>query len=491
MARRAIGIDIGPHHIRGVQMVRDGDQLRVEKVFAAPMRRSTDRPSEVLRDLAHRHGFDWRADTAIALPPASVFYLGLPAQDPVLDQIRQGDVTALADVIPVSPDQMLVRICDHPALESDRSFVLVAATSRAAMEDQTALTGQVQPRLVETEAHALWNAVLANHPQAGTGRVLIAYIEASHLTVVVAHDGHVVFVRSVPWTSASEPDAPGSEDTPLADLIRATFHKAFGYPIDGDTTVFVATGDASLSEPAIQALTQILGVTVIQVDPYAKVSPPEASPGPMEILVAQGLAIRALAPRQTQGVDFLAVDHGRHRSRTSPRRELALCVTLACAIGIVWLIGLWTQRSCLESQVNQVRAQMSDLFHKAMPEEKRMVSPLAQVQKRLDRVTEEYRVLAPLQQADAHPLVVLERLGASRQGLPDVVIRDLLINHDGVRMRGTCPSFDQVYQWQRRLEEVPGFARVQVEEPTRDPKTGQVEFTILIESRLEEDHDRT
>jgi len=71
------------------------------------------------------------------------------------------------------------------------------------------------------------------------------------------------------------------------------------------------------------------------------------------------------------------------------------------------------------------------------------------------------------------------------------VLRDLLIDQDGVRMEGTCSSFEQVYQWQQRLKEVPQFARVQVEQPVRDPKTGQVSFTILIPSGPEEGHDRT
>jgi len=486
VAKRAIGIDLGPQHCRAVQMVREGDRLRVEKACAAPVRRSTDRHSEVLLDLAQRYGLDWRADTALALPAGSVFYRDLPSQDPILDPLRQGDGAALVDHIPVAAEDMLVRICEHPTLETDRPSVLVAVTSAAAVQTQIDLAGQVRPRLVETEAYALWNAVSTNHPEAGVGRAVIGYLEASHTTLVMAQSGQVVFVRSVPWTWSPSPASPGQGEDPMADLIQATFQKVFGCGIEADSTVYLASGDGPSLAAACAGLRQALGVPVVQTDPYARVLPPEDGSRTTEILVAQGLAIRALAPRQTQGVDFLRAEHGPQQAKASLRREWVLCATLACAIGLVWIIGLWTQRASLESRYTQVKAQMSDLFRKSLPGEKQTINPLAQVQKRLDQVKQEAHVLAPSQGV----LVVLERLGASRQGI-DVVLRDLLIDQDGVRMEGTCSSFEQVYQWQQRLKEVPQFARVQVEQPVRDPKTGQVSFTILIPSGPEEGHDRT
>jgi Tfp pilus assembly protein PilN len=230
---------------------------------------------------------------------------------------------------------------------------------------------------------------------------------------------------------------------------------------------------------------------VTAVDPFAQVAGPEDREGLGEIVLAEGLAIRALAVRQTCGVDFLTIGGAGGRSKADLRRELVLCATLIGAIGMVWLIGTWTQASSLESQYQRIKGQMTDLFRKAVPDEKQIVSPLAQVQQRLDRVQRDYRSVADLQRADVGVLAVLDRLGASREGLADVMIQDLLITADHVKVQGSCRSFEQVYQWQHRLEAVPGFDKVRVEQPSHDAQKGQVSFTMSIDLIQEGGHDRS
>jgi hypothetical protein len=313
---------------------------------------------------------------------------------------------------------------------------------------------------------------------------VIASSDADHLTLALLQDGLVLFVRSMPWNADAEQDAPDL----VAGSVRVTFQKVFGCPIEGEGVVYRVTGDVS-AEATAHGLHQELDCPVMEVDPYAKVIAQTDRALPAEIVIAEGLAIRVLAPRQTHGVDFLAKDTHAKRPKASLRRELALCGTLVCAIGMVWLIGLWTEVSCLESRYNRIKTQMTDLFRKTLPDEKHIVSPLAQVQQRLDRVQRDYRSLTELQRGDTGPLLVLERLGEARQGLADVVIQDLLITTDQVRVQGTCRSFEQVYQWQRRIEAINDFAKVQVEPPTRDPQSGEVSYTILIGLTQEHDYD--
>jgi Tfp pilus assembly PilM family ATPase len=485
MGRRAIGIDIGLHHIRAVQMARDGDRLVIERTFTSPMRRSTDQPDETLRALSSHHGFDWQADVAVAMPSDSVFYRELTVQTQVLEEIRRGDVAALADSLPLPTDQMVARICSQRPIPPDRHSILMAVTTESAIQDRLEILAHVHPKVVDAEAFALCNVVLANHPQAARGRVVIASSVADHLTLIILQDGLVLFVRNMPWNTDAEQDTPDH----VADSVRVTYQKVFGCPIEGEGVVFRVTGDVP-AEASAQGLDQALDCPVTEVDPYAKVATQADRAQPAEIVIAEGLAIRALAPRQTYGVDFLATDTLAKRPKASLRRELALCGTLICAIGMVWLIGLWTQVSSMESHYNQIKTQMTDLFHKTLPDEKHIVSPLAQVQQRLDRVQRDYRSLAELERGDTGPLLVLERLGKARQGLDDVVIQDLLITTDEVRVQGSCRSFEQVYQWQRRIETIQDFARVQVEPPTRDPQNGQVSFTVLIGLAKERDHDR-
>ena len=483
MAKRAIGIDMGPCHFRAVQMVRDGDRFVLEKVFTAPMRRSTDQPLDALRALISHHGFDWRADVAVAMAPGSVFYRDLTVQAQVLEQIRQGDGSALAEHLPIPAEQMVARVCSQRPVPPDRCSVLVAATTQAALSDRLDLLARFDPKRVDAEAFAVCNAVLANHPQAGEGRAVVASSGEDYLTVVLLQGGLVLLVRSIPWSAGAGPDSPAL----VADSIRLSFQKVFGSQIEGDDAVYLA---AHQSQVLAKTLREALGCPVTVVDPFARVAGPAGQTLPDEILLAEGLAIGVLVPRQAHGVDFLAVDHPARHSKAGLLRELALCGTLVCAVGVAWLIGLWTQVSCLESQYNRIKAQTTDLCRQALPDERHIVSPLAQVQQRLDRFQRDCRTVADLQRTDAGPLAILDQLGAARGGLADTTVQDLLITADQVRVQGSCRSFEQVYQWQRRLEAASGFAKVQVEQPTRDPHNGQVSFTILIALAKEDDHGR-
>ena len=80
MAKRAIGIDISSHAIRAVQLVKKSDRIYVEKVFGASTRRDSDVPADIVRQLTSRHGFDWRADVAVAnRHPGAEFSISFPA----------------------------------------------------------------------------------------------------------------------------------------------------------------------------------------------------------------------------------------------------------------------------------------------------------------------------------------------------------------------------------------------------------------------------
>ncbi len=484
MTKRAIGIDIGATEFRAVQMVRDGDRFAVEKVFIAPMRRSTDRLSDILRDLGTRHGFDWQADVAVAMTPAEVFYREITVEPEDLERIGQGDLTPLAESLPVPTDQAIAQICRHRPVQDGRQSILVAATTRAALDTLLQTLVHTQPKLVDAEAFALCSAVTANHPGAAGGRAVVVSPRGDHLILTVLDEGLALFVRSMPCTSVADHEVP----TLLADAVRATYQKVFGCPINGDGAVYVVTGRTA-DPNGVETLQHILGCPVTAVDPFARVAGPDDRDDLAEIVLAEGLAIRALASRQTCGVDFLAIGGQGHRAKANLRRELILCVTLACAIGMVWLIGVWTQASSLESQYGRIKGQMADLFHKTLPDEKQIVSPLAQVQQRLDRIQRDYRSMADLQGTAS--VTILDRLGASREGVADVVIQDLLITADHVRVQGVCRSFEQVYQWQRRLEAVPGFKKVRVEQPSQDGQKGQVSFTMSISLIQEADHDRS
>jgi Tfp pilus assembly protein PilN len=57
---------------------------------------------------------------------------------------------------------------------------------------------------------------------------------------------------------------------------------------------------------------------------------------------------------------------------------------------------------------------------------------------------------------------------------------DPLITADSVQAMGTCDSFAIVSDWERRLQQVPGFSAVDIQNQKKD--AGQVQFTLSISS---------
>jgi hypothetical protein len=98
----------------------------------------------------------------------------------------------------------------------------------------------------------------------------------------------------------------------------------------------------------------------------------------------------------------------------------------------------------------------------------------------------DYQLFAPFYPDSLSALDVLHNITKSTPERTNVKVDDLLIAADTVRVTGTCDSFGSVYDWERLLREVPGFARVEVQDPQLEPESGRVSFTIVFFSEVRE-----
>ena len=84
------------------------------------------------------------------------------------------------------------------------------------------------------------------------------------------------------------------------------------------------------------------------------------------------------------------------------------------------------------------------------------------------------------------PLQILRTISLVVPSQANLEVDNLLIADGSVRIVGTCDSFESVYQWQRLLEQVDGFERVEVKDVQRRTDSGLAQFTMLISSRIQE-----
>jgi Tfp pilus assembly PilM family ATPase len=509
MVKRCIGIDIGPVYVRAVQIVGASGGFRIEKAFSTQTRRASDSLPEILRGLFAKFGFDRRAAVAVSMPHDGVFFRILHTDAAGLDSFpRQaagplrGGSSALENSFPIPPEQIVAHVCSYHPSSDGKYSVLTAAVSRESLNERLSILAgvKIHPQLVDAPIFAAYSTVAINHPEIRTGRAVIVDVDESCLTLAVTCDNDVLIVRNIPIALACGEDPAGdgqrhvdSIRDALAEIIsreaRITWHRVFGTAIEPNTGVFLITTDA---DPVYlkSLVEQALDCCVTVVDPSAAVeAAPDQKTDP-STCVAEGLALRLIAPDQTKGINFLDVDSDDKKVPINVKRELLSHTALAAAIVVFLLVGLFVQLRRLEAAYADVKDRIQETFRAACPEEQNIVSPLTQLEQKLESFRKDCRLFDSFYPTGMRPLQILRTITANAPGQPAAAgkpldVDDLLITADSVRITGACDSFESVYEWQRLLQQVPGFGQVDVDAQKR-PQTGVVQFTMLIPLAMQE-----
>jgi Tfp pilus assembly protein PilN len=369
-------------------------------------------------------------------------------------------------------------------MEGGKSSVLVAATARQPLrqELQVLHEARIKPVCLDTPITAIQATILTNHPPAAHGLAVILYVDPAALSLAVTHEGRLLAVRNIPL-GAPEDQVPETAATPMAEIvaqeIEITWRRLFGRAPDPDLSLFlVASGP--LTGALTPALAEKAAVQVIVVDPYARVARAQDVPADLPMAVAQGLALRVLQPPAAGSLDFLAAYRLRTRPQLRLTRELALCGGLAVAALVVWTAGLLLQLSSLEATHQELKKQIEQVFHAALPEEQNVIDPIAQLGQKLEALRKERALLTSRAGGRRSPLEILSALSSTAPAAAGLKLQDVAITADAVHLAGTCDSYALLTEWQHQLEALPGLHFVEVPRGVKDPQSGKVQFTISL-----------
>ncbi|MFB0524812.1 MAG: pilus assembly protein PilM [Phycisphaerae bacterium] len=486
MIKRCIGIDIGYSHLRAVQLARTEQELHIEKTFSTQIRRNTDSPPDILKSLISRHGFDSRAAIATSVPQDAVFFRNLETDFAGLEQIRQHDSAALEHDFPLPADEIVTQVYSYRQLPDGRFSVLTVAVSKESLRQRRNLLAEakIPPDLAETAIFAVHAAVVVNHPEIKQGLAIIAHVDESYLTLAVTQDNNILIVRNlrlIPHPDSSVGSAQEQIIEVLSGEAKISWRKIFGTEIEPDSRLYLVTG-GGVSDDLKAAVEQKLPCQTIFVDPYANIkrSPDCQADGTM--CLAEGLALRLLAPEKTAGVNFLQADNGDRKPTLNLKKELVICAALVSAIAVFLLVGLFVRLFYMERNYARIRNEIREVFRTALPEEKNIVNPLVQLEQKMESFRKDYQLFATFHPTSLATLEVLRIISTSVPFQAGFKVDDLLITPSSVRVSGTCDSFESVYRWQEFLQKVPGFALVDVQDAQKEAQSDVVRFTILISS---------
>ena len=490
MVKRCIGIDVGSSYLCAVQIMRIGKDFCIEKAFDTQARRDTDSPSDILKTLVGKYGFDRRAAVAISVPNNTVFFRNLETDSVGFEQTAGRSSSALEYDFPIEPDEIVAQPCSYRQVDGEKDCLLTAAVAKESLHEtrDILLQARMQPDFIGAAVFAIHSTIMLNHPEIKTGVAIIAHLTESHLTLAVTQNNSILIVRNFPIVCSSDNDTVSAEQQVANVLSREagiTWRKLFGTEIEQDTMIYLVTGNNNTTGLK-DAIEESLHCRTTIVNPYARVLLKNLRRPGANISVAEGLALRTLAPEHTTGIDFLEADNAIAKPQLNLKRELVICVILVAAIAVVSLVGLFMRLSNLEAKYTQVKSEIKESFQRTLPEEKNIVNPLAQLDQKLQSLRKDYSLFGPISGAGIGPLDVLYAITTSTPPEININLDDMLITTESVRLTGTSQSFESAYNWQRRLQDVPQFSTVDIRDIQREPEGERVHFTVLASFAMKE-----
>jgi Tfp pilus assembly PilM family ATPase len=463
--------------------MRIGNDFCIEKAFDTQARRDTDSPSDILKTLVGKYGFDRRAAVAISVPNNTVFFRNLEADSVGSEQTAGRSSSALEYDFPIEPNEIVAQPCSYRQVDGEKDYLLTAVVAKESLHEtrDILLQARMQPDFIGAAVFAIHSTIMLNHPEIKTGIAIIAHLTESHLTLAVTQNNSILIVRNFPFVCSSDNDIESVEQQVANVLSREagiTWRKLFGTEIEQDTKIYLVTGNDNTTGLK-DAIEESLHCRTTIVDPYARVLLKNLHRPVANISVAEGLALRTLAPEHTTGIDFLEADNAIAKPPLNLKRELVICAVLIAAIAIASLAGLFMRLSNLEAKYAQVKNEIKESFQRTLPEEKNIVNPLAQLDQKLQSLRKDYAIFGPISGAGIGPLDVLYTITTSTPPEININLDDMLITTESVRLIGTSQSFESAYNWQRRLQDVPQFSTVDIRDIQREPEGERIQFTVL------------
>ncbi len=471
MPKRSIGIDIGLHTIHAVQLARTGRRLRLEKAVMHPMRRRTDTPEEILACLVAKYGFERRAATAVTLAPQHLCHRTMDFQTALSD---------LQDEFPRESGQILTDRPAPPAGTSPATALLVAA-DRTEVQNRRAILhhARLRPDVLDSPVSALCAALTRSRPDRFGSPTLLLYLNFDRVLLAILRGGEILNTRNIPLALASEQEDKhlDADAWPLLLLeIKLTWQAAFQQDMPPDTPL-VLTGPLAERTDLREKIAKELPGQVISIDPFADlVTATDVQPDSGFIL-AQGLALRALDPAHTCGVNFFRLITDDPAAASNQKRQRMLFMILLVSLAAIWLAGLFLRLQRLESRYDQLKQEILTTAQTVLPD-------ISDIELALPMMIQHNKTLQSNPAGDfpaaGSPLKIFTAIAAHTPDSLGITIESLSID-PAIRLAGFCPSFSALQEWKTNLEQVPWFRSVQIQKQNKLSDRQEIQFTLLIE----------
>ena len=489
MVKRAIGLDFNPSHIHAVQMSRRAEGFHVEKTFFDDHPGQWDTPAQWIQFLFSEHGFDRRATVACSIPHDRLFFRR-EQTDYVDKEIDDDTLSAdIQDAFPLPAEDKVTAVCCRRISADHTTNELVTTVARSTLEAQLAMMEKSKARSTRLEASifAVFSSIATNHPEILAGPAILVYTETARILIAVTENEQILCVRNLP-SPCRNPKDEHSDSVDVSELllreIELTWRSGLEEKIP-ETTPLILAGRAAADPELRNDLGRSLPCRIFPVEPLARAVGSVPQHPDSSFCLAEGLALRALRPDTTVGVNLLQSQALPKRNPIRLKKQVTYSFILLGVIATVYLGGIFFRLAKLEGQHSDLQSEIRQVFLQALPEEKTIVNELAQMQTHLQEYQERSGLWRRQSSAQADPLDVLHTITIHTPSNLGITIQDLLITGKTVRLTAVCNSFQDAYGWQRILQKQTEFASVDMQYPKKPSSSDAVQFVMVLELETE------
>jgi len=487
--KRSIGIDINRDKISVVQLCFTGGKFSLERASVRKMHesgsseeKSTTDIRALINSMLTEENFDMSAKVTVTAPADRVFFQNFRTDLSANEDVQQLIKFELEDDFPIPFDELVAGICGGRELKGDDREYLIGAINRSELRGRvgTIKEAHLKCSTVTADVFALYAAASLSDNLIDNTPSVIIHADNSRIILAISEKGRLVCVRHFDSQDLAEADG----DTPLTPVqvltreIEMTLRAIFVSDTDTRRKVFISSTNKLLDD-LFARLPESMNCEVVALNPFAKIDCSEQQQPNPDIVIATGLAL--IGTNEIPDVlNFLAIDEFRSDQTVEIKRGLYIAGALLLVIGALLVAMLFYELNNLENQRELVKKQIREVFVQTLPEEKKIVNELAQMNEQLETSQAQYNALAAGLSDRVLPLRVLQTISEKITPDQDVRINDISMAPKSVRLTGVAASFESVDNLMSLLRQVSDFNTVELLSIDVEPQSSGVRFTLSI-----------
>jgi general secretion pathway protein L len=499
MPRTIIGLDITEDIVAAVQVKSLMQGYQIIGCSAVPIEEAGGTEAAV-RAVCEKLDFKGSAcNSAVEDGHVAFKNLGMPFND--LRKIRQTLGFELETVMASSIDKHIVDFIDI-GRSGAGTDIIAAAVKRDYLRTHLASLAEqgIEPEILGIRNVSLTNQIILqpNNPPNG----MLLYLGSQSCTIVLFLDRKIVLIRQLPFscqdlrTSAyqaamqenlEQPDAqdfvPG-----LISLCRTITLTLRGFQVEGGNNlgpekVFL-TGSGGLVPGVADITARELGIPVSLLNLPETVENiqlgPDLGNSYIPQLMDNGLALAIRESRKGKGFNFRREEFQVTTQFVKLKKELIHASIYGTIILVLFCINLGVSYHDLKKRTSNLDNQIKAIFTQTFPEITAIVDPMQQMKTRISELKEASGA-APGITSQGTILGILNDISSRIPGGLELQVDRLVIDPEGIQLRGTTDTFNTVDAIKKGLESSTMYKDVTIASANLDKSGKGVRFEIKME----------